>query len=232
MALFLTMLPFYLLGNIHCMGMCGPLAMTLGNHSYRHYYLWGRLCSFALAGMSAAAAGQVLNVALQRYHMAAWATLFAAVVCCLWGLAKMADRPIKLALPPRMGKWLRYANGKMATLMLQDRAWPTFLFGFLTVALPCGQTLFVFSACALSSDVIVGLGNGFAFAVLTSPSLYLAMSAHRLLASWRQHYERLWGACICLVGILMGCRACADLEWIEHRTFQIGSDATYHLVFW
>ena len=34
MTLFLAMLPIYLFGNIHCFGMCGPLAMMIGHHRF------------------------------------------------------------------------------------------------------------------------------------------------------------------------------------------------------
>ena len=57
MTLLLTMLPLYLFGNVHCLGMCGPLVMLIGQHHFRYFYFVGRTLSFTLAGGLAGAAG-------------------------------------------------------------------------------------------------------------------------------------------------------------------------------
>jgi sulfite exporter TauE/SafE len=122
-------------------------------------------------------------------------------------------------LPPGqqwLAKRLARFNQSLSLLMLRDQAWPSFLFGFFTIALPCGQTLIVFSACALSGDPLVGLVNGFAFAILTSPSLLLAMNTHRLLNRVKPYYNIIMGVCALFVGGLALLRGFADLEVIPH----------------
>jgi sulfite exporter TauE/SafE len=214
MSLLITMLPIYLLGNLHCLGMCGPLVMMLGQHRYRYFYFLGRTLSFSLAGLVAGELGAVLNVALQRYQISAFASflfggiIFAIGVYSILGL-----------LPPGqqwLAKRLAKFNQSLSLLMLKDQAWPSFLFGFFTIALPCGQTLIVFSACALSGDPLVGLVNGFAFALLTSPSLLLAMNTHRLLNQVKPYYNIIMGVCALFVGGLALLRGFADLEVIPH----------------
>src|SRR5215203_4067712 len=86
MALFLTLLPLYLFGNVHCLGMCGPLVIMLGQHRYRYFYFIGRLLSFSLAGMLAGEAGAVLNVILKQYHLAESASFFFGGVIFIMGL--------------------------------------------------------------------------------------------------------------------------------------------------
>jgi sulfite exporter TauE/SafE len=118
----------------------------------------------------------------------------------------------------------------ISTLMLKDTGWSTFLFGFFTVALPCGQTLVVFSACALVGDAWVGLANGFALALLTSPSLIIAMHTLSLFKNLK-HYDRaVLGGCSILVGLLAIGRGLAEMGWISHWILNPDAPTPYHLV--
>jgi uncharacterized protein len=110
--------------------------------------------------------------------------------------------------------------------MLRDQPWPTFLFGFFTIALPCGQTVVVFSACALYGDPFIGLINGLVFALLTSPALFAAMHAHRFFQKLKPSYNTIMGGCAVLVGLLSFCRGLAELEYIPHLII----NSEYHLV--
>lgn len=216
MTLFWSMLPVYLFGNFHCLGMCGPLVMLLSRHRYRYLYFFGRGLSFSLAAGLAGGAGTVLNVILQRYQIpAATSLLFGGLVLGL-GLCHL------LRWPYPGQKWLaRRSSGlsqRLGLLMSRDEALPAFLFGFCTVLLPCGQSLLVFSACAMTADPWVGLANGAAFALLTSPSLLLASQAPNLLAHGR-HWERLViGGLALLIGSLALLRGLAELGMIGHVT--------------
>jgi sulfite exporter TauE/SafE len=110
--------------------------------------------------------------------------------------------------------------------MLRDHPGSTFLFGFSTLLLPCGQTVLVFSACALSGGIWIGLFNGFAFALLTTPSLWLAMNTLNFFKETRKHYQTVIGWSSIGVGVLALCRGLADLEWIPHLVLK----QDFHLI--
>lgn len=228
MSLFLSMLPVYLFGNLHCIGMCGPLVLFLGQHPYRFLYFVGRTLSFSLAGLLAAQLGSVLNLILSKYHIpvvmsfafGAFMIILGAYCIAGWGY------PGARWVARKSEGW----NKRLALLMTQNQPWPTFLFGFFTVMLPCGQTLLVFSACALNGDPLTGLVNGFAFAVLTSPSLWLAMNATSWMGRLKGYYSPIVGACALLVGGLAICRGCAEMNWIPHWILNPDSDVRYHIV--
>lgn len=228
MALFFTMLPLYLVGNLHCIGMCGPLVMMLGQHRYRYFYFLGRTLSFTLAGMAAGEAGAILNLVLHNYHISAMTSFLFGGIILLIGFYSLLGW--QYPAYEWLGKRLQHVNKRLSLLMLQDRALPSFLFGFFTITLPCGQTLIVFSACALSGDLWVGMGNGFAFAVLTSPSLVLAMNAHNLFRSLKGYYNKIMGACSIFIGILALCRGFADLDLIDHLVINAEAASQYHIV--
>lgn len=228
MTLFLTMLPFYLLGNVHCLGMCGPLVMMIGQHRFKYFYFLGRLLSFALAGMIAGEAGAILTLILQEYHISAAVSFLFGGVIIIIGIFTLFG----WSYPG--GKWvsqrMAQANRKLSILMLQDRAWPTFLFGFFTLALPCGQTVVVFSACALSGDMATGFANGLAFALLTTPSLFLAMRISETFKQIKSYYHWIMGICSIVIGVLALSRGFAEIGLIPHFIINPESSELYHIV--
>lgn len=222
------MLPIYLFGNLHCIGMCGPLVMMIGQHRFRYFYFLGRFIAYGAAGFIAGSLGAVLNGFFQRYHLSFGISALFGVVMLLLGYFTLAGR--RYVGYSWLGRRLAFANETIAMLMLKDRAWPTFLFGFFTIALPCGQTLMVFSACALSADGMIGLFNGSAFALLTSPSLLLAMQAHSLMQRAKKYYRQVVGYAAIFVGGIALLRASAEMGWIGHFVINPHWDSSYHLV--
>lgn len=224
MSLFFSLLPLYLVGNLHCIGMCGPLVMMLGKHRYRHLYFLGRLLSFALTGMVAGALGAVLDAVLQQYHIPAVTSLVFGSFIFIIGVYSL----LGWQYPGYhwLAKRLQGTSQTLSLLMLRDQPWPAFLFGFFTILLPCGQTVIVFSACALAGDAWVGLFNGAAFALLTSPALALAMQAQHLLRYARHYYNTLMGVCGMFIGILAIGRGLAEAGIIPHLVL----NETYHIV--
>ncbi|CUI17896.1 hypothetical protein PNK_2298 [Candidatus Protochlamydia naegleriophila] len=228
MTLFFTLLPLYLFGNIHCLGMCGPLVMMLGKHRYRFLYFGGRILSFSLAGLLAGEAGAVVQVFLKEYHLAEIISLICGLLIIYWGFSLLFHWKFFKG----MAQWKSLAglNKTLSSLLLKDTSGSTFLFGFLTVLLPCGQTLVVFSACALVGDGAIGLFNGFAFALLTTPSLILAMHAYTFFGKLKRHANTVLGISSIAVGILACCRGLAEMGWISHLILNPDSPTLYHIV--
>ena len=224
MSLLLSMLPIYLLGNLHCIGMCGPLVLMIGRHRYRTYYFAGRIFSFTLAGTLAGGVGAVAHVMLRRYQIPALTSFLFGGIIIIVGIYTLIGR--QYPGHKWLAKLLLPVNQSLSGLMLRDSPWPTFLFGFFTIALPCGQTLIVYSACALAGDVTVGTLNGFVFALLTSPSLWLAMNTHTFFKNVQRHHDTILGSCALIIGALAICRGLAELGIISH--FVINHN--YHIV--
>ncbi len=227
MTLFLALLPLYLFGNLHCLGMCGPLVAMIGHHRYRDYYFLGRTLSFAVAGWIAGLFGAVLHAVLAQFHVAALTSfLFGGIIICVAVASLMGWKS-------SINQWLSGMtapiNQTVAMLMLKDRRWPTLLFGLATILLPCGQTVIVYSACALEGDPWAGLLNGGAFALLTSPSLVLAMHATRWLGGIKRYYNVFLGVGGIAIGVLAICRGMADMQVIPHLVFMSASDPRYHI---
>lgn len=229
MTLFLMLLPLYLFGNIHCLGMCGPLVMMIGQHRYRYLYFIGRITSFTLAGLLAGELGAVLYLYLHQYYLAAILSIACGILIMGIGLNTLFSW-FELSQTNNQWRWIGKLNQKISLLMLKDTGWSTFLFGFFTVALPCGQSLIVFSACALTGNALTGLFNGFALAFLTSPSLFLAMHARTLLKQLKNYTNTVIGFTSIAIGLLSCFRGFAEMGWIRHWILNPESSPSYHIV--
>ncbi|MCH9626750.1 MAG: hypothetical protein S4CHLAM2_03780 [Chlamydiales bacterium] len=225
MTLFFTLLPIYLFGNLHCAGMCGPLMALLAKNKYRHAYLIGRMLSYTLAGLLSAEIGMLFFHTLGRYHLSAFLSLLFGGVIIGLGLLSF----LRLSYPG--ARWLAKKTAGISALLSRLLAsygpLPVFLFGVCTLLLPCGQTLVVFSACALDARPLTGLMNGFLFALLTSPSLIVSMSAFKKL---RTHYHIWMGCATLLVGALALLRGLADLEVVDHLVLNPNASNAFHIV--
>jgi sulfite exporter TauE/SafE len=183
--------------------------MMLSAHRYRNCYFIGRLAAFSLAGAVAGEAGAVINTFFHYYHLSAASSILFGSLMITISLSSLFESsfPGQMWLAKRFSK----INSSLTLLILRDKPLATFLFGFLTISLPCGQSLLVFSACALSGSMPIGLLNGFFFALLTSPSLLFSMHLHTIIKRHKKYYLQLTNLLALLVGIGALCRGLAEL---------------------
>jgi sulfite exporter TauE/SafE len=199
----------------------------LGKHHYRYAYFLGRLLSYSLAGLAAGELGAITNITLNYYHLSSLTSFIFGGIIFIIGIFTITNFSL---FRIRLFSGVFKLNNTISLLLLRDKIWPTFLFGFLTLALPCGQTMIVFTACALSADPYVGFFNGFLLALLTSPSLFLAMRAQLMCAWVKNHSQTIIGASALGVAILAFCRGLADLGYISHWVLNPYSPSYLHIV--
>jgi len=118
----------------------------------------------------------------------------------------------------------------LALFGLKNSRGGAFTFGFLSLALPCGQTVIVFSACAVFGSPSVGLINGCLFALFTTPALILAMHTISFLPK-SFPYNKVMGLLSVFVGLLAMLRGFAELSLISHCILNPNSPSSYQIVF-
>lgn len=214
MSLLIAMFPLYVMGNLHCLGMCGPIAGWIGASSHRGFYLLGRLVSFTIAGSLAGALGEVIGVVLHHYHLPGVLSIVLGIA--MIGAGMMFGLGYSFSFFFNMGKGQTILQKKLQQFLLIDEPWPLFMLGFLTIALPCGQTVLVYSACALSGSVYSGTLNGLAFGLLTTPALFLAMHMRSLVLRAKVWYQLVVAVSAIMVGCIAVLRGIADLGIIPH----------------
>lgn len=178
-----------LLGSMHCVGMCGPLAIFAsgaGNTTSRRtvvtftmLYHLGRLTTYAIAGVIAGAVGGAVDAGGQTLGFQLAAARLVGSVMILVGVVKIVQlfvdqtRSTKPLRPSLISKFLVKLRPFIFSLPPSGRALVT---GLLTTLLPCGW-LYLFALVAAGTGSIVwGPVVMFAFWLGTVPALTTLIS--------------------------------------------------------
>ncbi len=157
-------------GSLHCIGMCGPLAITCGGRA-RDTFLWhgGRTATYAILGGLAGAFGSMMPGP-------GWVVPVLSTLLIFWfaaGLAGLIEEP-HVSIP----------GVKHLTTNLARRTnfLARFGFGMATGLLPCGLVYAALGIPVAASDPVVGALAMTAFGVGTMPALTaVAMGLRRVV---------------------------------------------------
>ena len=202
------------LGSMHCVGMCGPLAIWASGGgdqvgrgvlvaSTALYHL-GRLVTYALAGCLAGAVGGAIDIggdALGVQVAAARVVGGVMISIGVWKLWSMGTGRSKQAelTPSAVGKVLVRLRPYLFRLPVAGRGFAT---GLLTTLLPCGWLyLFALIAAGTGSPMRGAIVMA-AFWVGSVPALVALVAGVRVLAV---RYARLIPAVAALALIFAGC---------------------------
>lgn len=190
MVVFLTaVLTASLLGSMHCVGMCGPLAIFAsgaGASAPRRQvmvatslYHVGRLTTYSLAGLVAGAIGSAVDFGGQALGFQLAAARLVGSIMVVVGIVKIAElilvnrakpKPLR---PSLISKFLVKLRPIVFRLPPAGRALAT---GLLTTLLPCGW-LYLFALIAAGTGSVVwGPVVMFAFWLGTVPALTALIS--------------------------------------------------------
>lgn len=185
-----------LLGSLHCVGMCGPLAIWASGSGERaprrqifvstSLYHVGRLITYTVVGLIAGGIGSLVDVGGQTlgFQLAAARMVGALMVLIgLWRIGKMllASRLVVSSgpTPSRIGAWLVKLRPCIFRLPPSARALSV---GMLTTLLPCGWLyLFALIAAGTGSILMGGLTMA-AFWLGTVPALTALIAGTQTLS--------------------------------------------------
>ena len=189
-----------LLGSMHCVGMCGPLAIWASGASDRistnqmtlatTLYHLGRLLTYALAGMLAGAAGQLVDMGGQALGVQLFAARIVGGLMTVFGLLQL----LKLAgqwrvsqtnfvgpapQPSLVTRWLLKLRPLVFRLSVPARGLAT---GLLTAFLPCGWLYLFALVAAGTGSMLMGSVVMIAFWIGTVPALVGLVTGTQALA--------------------------------------------------
>jgi sulfite exporter TauE/SafE len=210
-----------LLGSMHCVGMCGPLAIWAtggGNRLALPAYHVGRLTTYLSAGLVAGVLGSAIAIGGDLAGMQALAAKIAGGLLIVVGIIRLAqltpafrrseEVPLK---PSRVALWLHRAKPIIANQRPAARA---YFGGLLTTWLPCGWLYLFVLVAAGTGGVVEALLVMFAFWLGTLPALTaLVLGARSLVPRLRNAVPLIAGVLLILVGLYTATgRASADLS--------------------
>ncbi len=226
-----------LLGSLHCVGMCGPLAIWAsgageGRRSGEmvlatSLYHLGRLIAYAIAGALAGAAGQLVDwggEALGVQLVAArivGASMVAIGGVRLWQLWR-AQTPVAIAAGPASTSWLTQVlvrlRPRIFRLPVPVRGLVT---GLLTALLPCGWLYLFALVAAGTGSWLMGPVVMAAFWLGTVPALIGLVTSTQLLAVRLRKSIPVAAAVLLIVG---GCYTAAGRGFAQlHSLSDIGA---------
>ncbi len=207
-----------LLGSSHCLGMCGPFALSIGadtpslsnNLGRQCVYSLGRIFTYATLGACAGFGGRYLHDhAPALINIAAILAVAAGLLLLYQGL--LAARVIRRRVPSNphaicSGEFLR-------TFLQSPGLQHVFLAGLFTGMLPCGLVYGFLALAAGSGDMAVGAMIMAVFGVGTVPLMVLTGCAGSMLnLPARKHLFRLAAWCVVLTGVVSIVRGVGFLE--------------------
>lgn len=178
------LLPAILLGlgtSIHCVGMCGPIALSLGLEKGLNFkllsknltYQLGRTTTYAFMGLFLGFVGQVSFGNGQRY-------LSIALGILMVGMAffpmKLNGSEVKLIRKPFL--WLKLRLGKLLGRKSYNSL---FVIGLLNGLLPCGAVYIALAASLVMADALESALFMAIFGLGTIPLMFLMVLAGNTL---------------------------------------------------
>lgn len=195
-----------LLGSVHCLGMCGPLALALppagrtrlAYLSGRIFYNSGRIITYAAMGVLFGLAGKVLFMAgLQR------ALSILAGVVILAGVLAVKVFPAALSPSHVVARALARVKGHWSRLLGQRTLGSMFVIGLLNGLLPCGLVYAALAGAAATGSGLKGALFMTLFGLGTFPAmLAVALAGKMVSLGFRKFLQPLVPASLCLLACL------------------------------
>jgi sulfite exporter TauE/SafE len=208
-----------LLGSAHCLGMCGPFALTIGsaaatwrtNLARQLCYSTGRIFTYAVLGAAAAFLGLRTARALS-----AW-TNVPAILAILAGVFLVVQGLLAAGVLRRTGiggtATCPGATGLQALLRARGLT-EAFLAGLFTGLLPCGLLYGMLALAASTHDIGRGLGTMVVFGLGTVPAMVMAGLGGSLLGvATRRHIHTVAAWCLVLTGFFSVARGTGFLSF-------------------
>jgi sulfite exporter TauE/SafE len=191
-----------LLGSVHCIGMCGPIALSIPLRRERtqsllsgiFIYNAGRAFTYAMLGAVSGLAGSAVKWAAgqQTLSIVAGSLILLALIVNAFG------KQLKKFSPFTKGfSTIRKVLGKLFKQNRYDALW---LIGMLNGFLPCGLVYTALAGAAATGNFLNGAFFMFIFGIGTIPALFaLSLAGTKISFSMR---ERMRKAVPVFVGIM------------------------------
>lgn len=164
-------------GSLHCLGMCGPLALALpvpgGSRARfaagRLLYNFGRVITYSLLGIVFGLVGKTFALTgLQQFVSIAIGSAI---------LAGLAFKPMLvqgLPAPRFISKPVTALKARLSRLMKNSSLSSLFIFGLLNGLLPCGLVYIALGGAAVTGSAVNGAAYMAVFGLGTAPMMLAA----------------------------------------------------------
>lgn len=171
-----TAILFGLVGNLHCIGMCGPIAFLLpiGERSTASklygisLYNIGRVLTYAIFGLLFGLFGQGLNIgAFQQV-----ASIAFGVLILFWVFVPMVTHKFS-NVSSRLYQFQSFVKAKLSKQLKRKSNLSLFVFGILNGLLPCGLIYLALAGAIATGSSLEGSIFMMFFGLGTLPAMFI-----------------------------------------------------------
>jgi uncharacterized protein len=199
----LTALIMGLTGSLHCVGMCSPLAMAVGNMNTRAFltrviYNTGRIVTYGLLGLGVVGVGLALPISKFQNVF----SVFLGIILLLAGTGLLK---VNIPVFSRVIGKLTSALKKLFTRFLNRKHFGSvFLLGTLNGILPCGLVWIALTYSLTLQSALEGFSFMILFGVGTLPvMLGFTSILTQILKRFNFNFQHVTSAMLILSGILL-----------------------------
>lgn len=164
-----------LLGSLHCVGMCGPIALAIPVKRDKSsslvggilIYNFGRAFTYSVLGAISGLAGSAIQFAVGQRTL----SISAGIIVLIVLLAGFFGKKMQLPLP--VLNVLSKTKSSLGKLFQQHRPDALLLIGVLNGLLPCGLVYAGLAGAAASGTFFHGAIFMFVFGIGTTPAMFM-----------------------------------------------------------
>ncbi len=202
----ITALMIGLVGSMHCMGMCGPIAIAIPLHkdnwllkiSGGLLYNSGRIITYGILG----ALFGLLGRGIQLAGLQQWASIGLGIIMILSVVFPVLFRE-KIQVDKIFTGYASRLIGSFRKLFMKTSLGSLLLIGLLNGLLPCGLVYMAIAGAINTNDVVMGIAFMMVFGIGTTPALLLVSLVGNIISiSFRNKVRRIIPIFIVILGIL------------------------------
>jgi len=162
------------IGSLHCVGMCGPIAMMLpADISKRWMFIFGkviynsgRMLTYSFLGLFVGFIGESTSYFISQKTLSI--TLGMLILIAIFLPKSLL---YKLSLNPQIFRFTNFIKSSLSSLFKKRSLITQFFFGILNGLLPCGLVYAALSGAFLTENITDGMLFMFLFGVGTLPMM-------------------------------------------------------------
>lgn len=162
------------IGSLHCVGMCGPIAMMLPADTSKRWkfivgrllYNFGRILTYGILGLFVGFIGESTSYFISQKSLS---ILLGVIILGFVFLPKSFQN--KLSLNPQIFKFTNFIKSSLSALFKKHSYTAQFSFGLLNGFLPCGLVYAALSGAFLTEQIIDGMLFMMLFGIGTLPMM-------------------------------------------------------------
>ena len=195
-----------LLGSMHCIGMCGPIALALpiGGYTASGKWLGSILYNFGRA-FTYAIIGALFGLIGQSFSLAGWQQYLSILLGTLLVVSVLLPKKQlqKFKITSRMHTAVIFLKSKMGRLIKKKSYSSLFTLGLLNGLLPCGLVYVAVAAALATGNVIEGSVFMFLFGLGTIPAMLSMMFLGNVISiNFRAKIKQAFPVIMIFMGLL------------------------------